>query len=407
MIKWKEPTFDDTPLLKALAAANALRKAEEYDYEEEQKERGIAYPDWAKEWIKKYKEAWYIAEASGDQVSKDKARGLAEGLREKLADIAKMPDWAQQQMGKQTQIWMEANEVGNVKAMKVADEAAVGIRDKLGTIEKIKEQSPEDAKALNDLTAKWYSADDNEFVPYKDKDNYKGPEDAKKDYSDKAQAIMKKYEPKSEEKPKQTAISLGAQGTGKTDLTKEQLKEIGYSEDTLTDTFMNGFNYTIDNFIINGSTDQAKNKERIAKFIAQISVETGYGKSTVEQGSINYFNKTYGNAGTKESKMGDIVNEETGLRRYCGGGYIQLSTRGNYAAFAKDMNDSEILNQGVYYVAEHYSWQATGWWWKTNGMNSYIDNGATIEQVSKRVNGGFNGLDDRISVYNQIKEYLK
>jgi hypothetical protein len=231
MIKWKEPTFDDTPLLKALAAANALRKAEEYDYEEEQKERGIAYPDWAKEWIKKYKEAWYIAEASGDQVSKDQAKGLAEGLREKLADIAKMPDWAQQQMGKQTQIWMEANEVGNVKAMKVADEASVGIRDKLATIEKIKGQSQEDAKTLNDLTAKWYSADDYEFVPYEDKDNYKGPEEAKKDYSDKAQAIMKKYEPKPEEKPKQTVISSGAQGTGKDGLyisnkalTMEQMK---------------------------------------------------------------------------------------------------------------------------------------------------------------------------------------
>jgi predicted chitinase len=117
-------------------------------------------------------------------------------------------------------------------------------------------------------------------------------------------------------------------------------------------------------------------------------------------------NKTYGEAGTKDSEMGDIVNEENGLRRYCGAGYIQLSTRTNYEKFAISMNDPEILNQGVYYVAEKYSWQATGWWWENNNMNEYIDSGHSVKEVSIRVNGGTNGLKERTDAYDKIVEYF-
>ena len=194
--------------------------------------------------------------------------------------------------------------------------------------------------------------------------------------------------------------------TGNVFITKDLLNSIGYSEPRLTDSFMVDLNNTLDKFIIAGSTDEEKNKERIAKFLAQISVETGYGKAIIEQGNIEYFNNTYGSVGTKESKMGDIVNEKTGLCRYCGAGYIQLSTRSNYAAFAKAIDDPEVLNQGVLYVAENYAWLSTGWWWQSNGMNKFIDDGATIAQVSKRVNGGTNGLKERTSVYNKIREYL-
>ncbi len=118
-------------------------------------------------------------------------------------------------------------------------------------------------------------------------------------------------------------------------------------------------------------------------------------------------NKAYGPAGTKDSKMGDIVNEKNGLRRYCGAGYMQLSTRGNYENFAESVGDPKILEEGVYYVAENYSWQATGWWWDNNNMNDFIDSGHSVKEVSIRVNGGTNGLQDRINAYNKIVEYLK
>ncbi|WP_349944245.1 hypothetical protein ABFV83_12445 [Lacrimispora sp. BS-2] len=79
-----------------------------------------------------------------------------------------------------------------------------------------------------------------------------------------------------------------------------------------------------------------------------------------------------------------------------------LTGRGNYKAFSDAMQNEEIYNQGIFYVAENYAWEATGWWWKSNGMNKYIDNGATIADVSKRVNGGTNGLVERIAVYDAV-----
>ncbi|SCW29918.1 hypothetical protein SAMN04487970_10023 [Paenibacillus tianmuensis] len=202
-MQWKEPTFGDTSVIKVLAAANARRKADEYDYEEEQKEQNLTYPDWAKEWVKKYKEAWYIAEASGDIIAMQKAKKLADALRDKLRQMTTLPEWAQQQMQKQTLRWMEANEVGNVRVMRFASETEQGIIDKLKMIENMKEKWPDDAKALNDLTAKWYYVDDNEFIPYEDREKYASPESAKAEYTKQAQEIIAKLEKPKQEKPKQ------------------------------------------------------------------------------------------------------------------------------------------------------------------------------------------------------------
>ncbi|MCP1311453.1 N-acetylglucosaminidase [Paenibacillus tyrfis] len=214
-MKWKEPTFDDTSVIKVLAAANGRRKADEYDYEEEQKEMNLTYPDWAKEWVKKYKEAWYIAEANGDIIAMQKAKKLADALRDKLRQMTTIPEWAQQQMQKQTLRWMEANEVGNVRVMRFASEAEQGIIDKLKMIESMKEKWPDDAKTLNELTAKWYYVDDNEFIPYEDREKYASPESAKAEYTKQAQEIIAKLEKPKQEEKKEVPTRTQGTGTGK------------------------------------------------------------------------------------------------------------------------------------------------------------------------------------------------
>ena len=198
-------------------------------------------------------------------------------------------------------------------------------------------------------------------------------------------------------------------GSSNVYITKEQLVIIGYNSNTLTDKFLDNLNNTIDRFLVVNCTDEAKIKERICKFIAQISIESGFGSKTVESNynDKEYFRKMYPGKDSREHKMGDIINIETGLRRYCGGGYIQLSTGSNYEVFSKEMNDPEIYNQGIFYVAENYSWEATGFWWKENGMNKFIDDGNSVKEVSIKVNGGENGLNDRIKVYNKLKELLR
>ncbi|KJD47553.1 N-acetylglucosaminidase [Paenibacillus terrae] len=143
-MKWKEPTFGATPMLKALTAANAHRKAKAFDLVAEQKKQKLNYPDWAQTWMRKYKEEWYIAKANGDEVGMRKAQKLAEGLRSKLREMATFPKWAQEQMKKETIRWMTAEASGNIREKLAAEKAGRAIREKLGLIDTSTKEPPKE-----------------------------------------------------------------------------------------------------------------------------------------------------------------------------------------------------------------------------------------------------------------------
>jgi predicted chitinase len=66
------------------------------------------------------------------------------------------------------------------------------------------------------------------------------------------------------------------------------------------------------------------------------------------------------------------------------------------------MHDPNIM-QGANYVASKYPFTSAGFWWYRNNMNSLVDSGASVSQVSTRVNGKSpaNGLSERIAYYNR------
>lgn len=85
-----------------------------------------------------------------------------------------------------------------------------------------------------------------------------------------------------------------------------------------------------------------------------------------------------------------------------------MTGRANYQAFANYIQDPKVMD-GVDYVAEHYPFSASTWWWFDNKMNDLVDSGATVEQVSSRVNGisPANGLEDRIYYYQRCLAVIK
>ncbi len=86
------------------------------------------------------------------------------------------------------------------------------------------------------------------------------------------------------------------------------------------------------------------------------------------------------------------------------GGFIQLTGRANYQALSRHLNNPKVM-EGVDYVASNLPFTSAGFWWFNNKMSSYInDDEATVEEVSLRVNGGYNGLSDRISYFKKAKQ---
>lgn len=110
--------------------------------------------------------------------------------------------------------------------------------------------------------------------------------------------------------------------------------------------------------------------------------------------------------GTAYESRKDLGNVNPGDGpKYKGAGAIQLTGRANYAAFAQEIGDPKVM-EGCEYVAKTYPFSSAGFWWHNNEMNVLCDRGATIEEVTFRVNGGYNGLDDRKQYYEKARKVI-
>ncbi len=102
----------------------------------------------------------------------------------------------------------------------------------------------------------------------------------------------------------------------------------------------------------------------------------------------------------------DLGNTEKGDGvRFKGRGYIQITGRANYAALAKDLkidcvNHPEMLEQ------PRYALMPALWFWKKNNLNILADKDAFTE-VTKRINGGTNGLEDRLKWLKEANHWIK
>ncbi len=102
----------------------------------------------------------------------------------------------------------------------------------------------------------------------------------------------------------------------------------------------------------------------------------------------------------------DLGNTQSGDgRRFKGAGVIQLTGRANYQAFADFIGDARVM-EGCDYVAATYPFTSAGFWWHNNGMNELCDQGATVEEITLRVNGGYNGLSDRQKYFDRATEVI-
>jgi putative chitinase len=158
--------------------------------------------------------------------------------------------------------------------------------------------------------------------------------------------------------------------------------------------------------------------QRVAAFMAQCGHESGnfkflkenlkYRAASLTKVWPKYFpNMDIANqyAGNEEkianrayaNRMGNGPEESGDGWRFCGRGLIQLTGRNNYQNFA-DSIETDINDIPAYLATFEGAVQSACWFWETNKLNQWADKGDMLT-LTKRINGGTLGLDDRIKHY--------
>jgi putative chitinase len=197
-------------------------------------------------------------------------------------------------------------------------------------------------------------------------------------------------------------------------ITREQLQQI-IPRNPYIDQWCSALNQLLPDYGID-------TPQRVAAFLAQCAHESGnfvflkenlnYKWASLRKVFPKYFptdelaqayekqperiaNRIYG------SRMGNGDEASGDGFRYCGRGLIQLTGRNNYEAFA-DSIESTPEEVSAYLETFEGAVQSACWFWETNNLNQFADTD-DIKTMTRRINGGFIGLEDRIKHYEHAK----
>jgi len=167
---------------------------------------------------------------------------------------------------------------------------------------------------------------------------------------------------------------------------------------------------------------------RLAHFLAQCAHESGNFNAVIE--NLNYSVKgletTFGkyfpsnleeSYAKKPKKIASRVyadrmgngNEASGDGwKYRGRGYIQLTGKSNYMKFAQFIGEDCVSNPDL--VVTKYPLASAGFFFESNKLWSICDRGSSDEvvtSVTKRINGGINGLSERLEKFKKYYDLIK
>jgi len=100
------------------------------------------------------------------------------------------------------------------------------------------------------------------------------------------------------------------------------------------------------------------------------------------------------------SRMGNGDEASGDGWKYRGRGLIQLTGKNNYASFSMQSDNNALVEPDLVAQPE-LAVDSAGWFWTTNRLNQLSDTG-DVKAVTRRINGGFNGLADREAKYNKL-----
>jgi predicted chitinase len=135
-------------------------------------------------------------------------------------------------------------------------------------------------------------------------------------------------------------------------------------------------------------------KPRQAAFLAQLAHESGQFRYMEEIAS-----------GAAYEGRRDLGNTQPGDgKRFKGRGPIQLTGRANYTAASKALG-IDLVNNPKRAADPDVGFRTAAWFWNTRNLNQYADAG-NFREVTRRINGGYNGLADREAFYRRALNVL-
>ncbi len=170
------------------------------------------------------------------------------------------------------------------------------------------------------------------------------------------------------------------------------------------------------------------NPHRLAHFMAQIAHESGNFQLVTEnlnysaEGLLRVFPKYFKDKATADAyarkpemigsrvyanRMGNGDEASKEGFKFRGRGYIQLTGKDNYKAFSQFIGEDCVANPEL--VATKYPMDSAIWFFDKNKLWDICDKGAgedVVTLVTKRVNGGTHGLDDRLSKFKTFHSLL-
>ena len=200
-------------------------------------------------------------------------------------------------------------------------------------------------------------------------------------------------------------------------LTASQLKQM-VTGITHADHWIEAFDQLLPDYEIN-------TPKRVAAFIAQCAHESGnfrflkenlnYKAESLMKTFPKYFSdRDTANAYAKQpikianrvyaNRMGNGDEASGDGYRYCGRGLIQLTGKTNYDWFAASLEISST-EASEYLETFEGAAQSACWFWESNNLNVEADAG-DIKKMTKKINGGYIGLDDRIKHYEHALHIL-
>lgn len=144
--------------------------------------------------------------------------------------------------------------------------------------------------------------------------------------------------------------------------------------------------------------------KRIAAFLAQVGHESGQLRYVRELGNNQYLSKY--DTGTLALRLGNTPEADGDGQKYRGRGLIQITGRSNYRQCSVGLfGDERLLSLPELLEQPQWAAESAAWFWEQKGLNALADRDE-FNTITRRINGGLNGLQDRLEIWARARAVL-